>query len=160
MKKFSVASESSDTAMIDITEKEKMLRIATAEGEIKLKRGTIIAIKKKKIKKGDVFEAAKLAAINAVKKTSSLIFFAHPISITATDVSFEFEADQLTLKSRVTVKSIGKTGVELEAIMGVMLSLLTIFDMCKYLEKDEKGQYELVKISNIQVLTKSKQKWT
>jgi len=142
--------------MVDITKKPEVVRIAIAEGIIKLKKETIQAITERKIKKGDVITAAKLAAVNAVKKTPELVFLAHPIPITSVDVSLEVNEEKSTVKSKVKVKSVGKTGVELEAITGVMASLLTVFDMCKYLEKNERGQYEVAEISNIRVIEKVK----
>lgn len=145
-------------SMVDITGKPEVVRVASAEGVIRLKRETVLAIKEKRIKKGDVFIAAKLAAINAVKKTPDLIFLAHPIPITDIDVSLEIDEKQPGVKAVVKVKSIGKTGVELEAVTGVMVALLTVFDMCKYLEKNERGQYDVTNISGIRVVKKIKGK--
>jgi len=142
--------------MVDITEKKDVIRKAIAEGIITLKKETIQRIRNGQIKKGDVLSAAKLAAINGIKKTSDLILLAHPILITEIQVSIEINDDESHLKSTVTVRSLGKTGVELEAVMGVMISLLTIFDMCKYLEKNEKGQYGTTDISDIRVIEKLK----
>ena len=143
-------------SMVDITEKKDVIRKAIAEGIITLKKETIQRIRNGQIKKGDVLSAAKLAAINGIKKTSDLILLAHPILITEIQVSIEINDDESHLKSTVTVRSLGKTGVELEAVMGVMISLLTIFDMCKYLEKNEKGQYGTTDISDIRVIEKLK----
>jgi cyclic pyranopterin phosphate synthase len=142
--------------MADITEKSEILRKATAEGKIYLKNQTIQAIKNEEIKKGDIFSNSELAAINSVKKTSDMIFLAHPIRITEVKVYIEILEEESAIKSTVTVQSIAKTGVELEAIMGVMISLLTIFDMCKYLEKDEHGQYIDTNISEIKIVEKIK----
>ena len=127
------------------------------EGSIKLKSGTLQAIKEKKILKGDVFPAARLAAINAVKKASELILLAHPIAITNVEVNLEIDEDQSAVKLTTKVKSTGKTGVEIEALMGVSVGLLTIFDMCKYLEKNEVGQYTETAISNLRVIEKNKE---
>jgi cyclic pyranopterin phosphate synthase len=148
--------EKSKITMINISEKPEIMRTAVAEGKIKLKKGTVEAIKKKRIKKGDVFTCAKLAGINAVKKTSDLIFLAHPIPITYVNVSLKIDEKESELKSAVEVRSLGRTGVELEAILGVMTTLLTVFDMCKYLEKDEYGQYQVACISDIKVVKKIK----
>jgi cyclic pyranopterin phosphate synthase len=147
---------SSEIFMVDISEKPDVVRMAKAEGKIRLKKETIRTIKEERIKKGDVISAAKLAAINAVKKTSDMIFLTHPIPITDVDVSFEINEDESTIKLAVRVKSFGKTGVEIEALMGVMTGLLTIFDMCKYLEKDKLGQYHMTDISDIRVVEKTK----
>jgi len=148
--------ESSKISMIDITGKPEVARMAKAEGAITLKKKTLQAIKEKRIRKGDVLTAAKLAAINAVKKTPDIVLLAHPIPITAVDVSLEVDERLSTVKVVAEVQSIGKTGVELEAIMGVMAGLLTVFDMCKYLEKDERGQYDVTAISDIKVIEKVK----
>jgi cyclic pyranopterin phosphate synthase len=143
-------------SMADITEKAEILRRATAEGKIYLKSQTIQAIQNDEIKKGDLFSNAELAAINSIKKTSDMIFLAHPIRITEIKVYVEILEEESALQSTVMVQSIAKTGVELEAIMGVMISLLTIFDMCKYLEKDEHGQYGNTHISDINIVEKVK----
>ncbi|MHA1379939.1 MAG: cyclic pyranopterin monophosphate synthase MoaC [Candidatus Helarchaeota archaeon] len=143
--------------MIDISSKKEIVRTAIAEGAIYLKKDTINQIKNRTIKKGDVLINAQLSAINAVKRTSDLIFLAHPIPITKIEVDFEIDDERSLIKTTVSVKSIAKTGVELEAIMGVQIALLTIWDMTKYLEKDENGQYPTTKISNIMVLKKIKQ---
>jgi len=143
--------------MIDISGKPEVYRTAKAEGSIKLKSGTLQAIKEKKILKGDVFPAARLAAINAVKKASELILLAHPIAITNVEVNLEIDEDQSAVKLTTKVKSTGKTGVEIEALMGVSVGLLTIFDMCKYLEKNEVGQYTETAISNLRVIEKNKE---
>ena len=144
-------------SMVDISGKPDVSRMARAEGTIRLKRETIQAIKEKRIKKGDVASVARLAAINAVKRTSDLIFLAHPIPITDVDVSFEVDEERSVVKLATKVKSIGKTGVEIEALTGVLVGLLTVFDMCKYLEKDEWGQYHTTDISEIRVVEKSKE---
>jgi cyclic pyranopterin phosphate synthase len=142
--------------MVYITDKPINVRVAKAEGVITLNRETIQAIQDKRVKKGDVLAAAKLAAINAVKKTPDLILLAHPIPITGVNVEHELDKEKLLIKIIVTVQSEGKTGVELEALLGVMAGLLTIFDMCKYLEKDAQGQYDTATISNVRVIEKLK----
>jgi len=145
-----------EISMVDISNKKDIIRIATAEGKIYLNSITIEKIINKEIKKGDVLTAAQLAAISAVKKTPELITLAHPIPITNINVNFNINKNENYILCTVTVKSIAKTGVELEAIMGVMMGLLTILDFTKYLEKDEKGQYPTTKISDIRVIQKIK----
>jgi cyclic pyranopterin phosphate synthase len=142
--------------MVDITDKPEIVRVAKAEGTITLKPGTLRVILEKRVKKGDVLTAAKLAAINAVKKTSDLILLAHPILITGVNVWIEIDEGRADIKVITQVQSQGKTGVELEALLGVMAGLLTIFDMCKYLEKDTQGQYDGTNISNVRVIEKLK----
>lgn len=149
--------ENSKISMIDISEKKEIQRTAIAEGRIFLKKNTIKKIRSKTIKKGDVLINAQLSAINAVKKTPELIFLAHPIPISNVNVEFDINEDKSFIKTTVSVKSIAKTGVELEAILGVQIALLTIWDMTKYLEKDEMGQYPSTKITDIVVLKKIKE---
>ena len=147
----------SKISMVDISEKPDTVRVAKAKGKIRWKRSTITAVKEMKIKKGDVSSAAKLAAINAVKKTSDLIFLAHPIPIMDVEVTFDIDDEHSVVELETKVKSFGKTGVEIEALMGVMAGLLMVFDMCKYLEKDEFGQYLKTEILEIKVVEKRKE---
>ncbi len=120
-------------AMIDVGKKGVTRREAVAEGSIILKPSVIFAIKKKKIAKGDVLEAAKIAGILAVKKTPSLIPLCHPIPIEYADIEFSFQKQKINI--RATVKGEAKTGMEIEAIMAVSIAALTIYDMCKPLDK-------------------------
>lgn len=141
--------------MVDITGKKEVYREAEAQGLIILKPETIAAIKEEKIPKGDVITVAQLAAINAVKKTADLILLAHPIApITSIDV--KLNVIERGVEASVTVKSIAKTGVELEALVGVTTALLTVFDMCKQFEKDEQGQYPSTRLVDIRVTRKIK----
>ncbi len=140
--------------MIDISEKDTIPRIASASGKIKLKKETIARIKAKKIEKGDALTIAKVSAINAVKKVPELIPFCHPIPITNVDIDFEIEEE--TIKVICRVKSIAKTGVEMEALTGVNIALLNLWDVVKRYEKDDKGQYPTTQIYDIQVVKKIK----
>lgn len=140
--------------MIDITEKKFAERTAKASGKIILKEETIEKILKKEIKKGDVFETAKIAGINAVKQTPLLTPYCHQIPIEFTDFKFETGKNEITVFC--TVKSVSKTGVEMEALNGVIIALSNIWDMVKYLEKDEKGQYPTTRIEDIKVIEKVK----
>jgi len=143
--------------MIDISEKESILRIATASGNICLMSETIERIKNKNLKKGDVFTIAKIAAINAVKKVPDLIPLCHPIPISNIEIDFNHEDDNI-IKVTCTVKSISKTGVEMEALMGVNIALLNIWDVVKMYEKDSEGQYPLTAITEVKVVEKIKKK--
>ena len=142
--------------MIDISEKEAIPRIAKASGKITLKKETIDRITTNKIEKGDVLTIAKVSAINAVKKVPDLIPFCHPIPINNVSIDFEFEENTI-IKVTCVVKSIAKTGVEMEALTGVSAALLNIWDVVKMYEKDEKGQYPSTLISEIKVESKIKQ---
>ena len=140
--------------MVDISGKEEVERVAEASGRIRLRRETVEAIKNGKIKKGDVLACAEIAAILAVKRTPEVIPMCHPINIDAVDVNFTLGDDFVDAK--VKVKSKGKTGVEMEAIHGVAVALLTVWDMVKGEEKDETGNYPHTKIEEIRVLRKEK----
>jgi cyclic pyranopterin phosphate synthase len=140
--------------MVDITDKPPVFRTATATGCIRLKRSTVEAISSGNIKKGDVLTVARMAAILAAKDTPRLIPLCHPIPLTGLDVNFELEEDLVRATVRVT--SVGKTGVEMEALTGVSVALLNIWDMVKYLEKDETGNYPNTKIEMIRVSEKRK----
>lgn len=141
--------------MVDISNKRDVARRAIASGEIQLKPKTIEAIKNRQIVKGEVLETARIAAIMAVKRTSSAIPMCHQIPVTGIDIQFEIGSD--AIKAIVEVKSVGKTGVEMEALHGVSVALLTVWDMVKSAEKDETGNYPSTKIMNIAVLEKFKE---
>lgn len=141
--------------MVDISEKHDIFRCATATGEIQLRPETIAAIRNMEIEKGAVLETARIASVIAIKNTSSVIPMCHQIPITGIDVQFDLGMEKV--KVTVEVKSIGKTGVEMEALHGVSVALLTIWDMVKSVEKDKTGNYPSTRIKNILVLEKIKQ---
>ncbi len=140
--------------MVDISGKVDVARRAIAAGDIRLKRETLEAIKNRKIVKGEVLETARIAAVMAVKKTPLTIPMCHNIPITSIDIGFDIGEDTITAIAEVT--SVGKTGVEMEALHGVSVALLTIWDMVKSAEKDATGNYPSTEISNIRVLEKQK----
>ncbi|MEM3926500.1 MAG: cyclic pyranopterin monophosphate synthase MoaC [Desulfurococcaceae archaeon] len=140
--------------MADITSKDESLRVATATGFIKLRPETIERIKNNLVEKGDVLTISSIAAIIGVKNTSLLLPLTHNIPITNVDVKYEIAENGIRVF--VTVKSTAKTGVEMEALMGVATALLNIWDMVKKYEKDEKGQYPDTAITEIKVLEKIK----
>ncbi len=140
--------------MVDITPKTEVLREAIAEGIIKLRKETIELIKSGRIEKGDVLTVAKIAGILAAKNTPQIIPLCHQIPLTNVDLSFEVNSE--SVKARCIVRTIAKTGVEMEALVGVTTALLTIWDMVKKYEKDEKGQYPHTKIMEIKVVSKVK----
>lgn len=141
--------------MVEIGGKEDVKRIAKARGAIKLRKETIELIKAGKVEKGNVLTTAQIAAVQAVKKTPELIPLCHPLLITGIDVDFFFTEYEVI--AEVEVRSLGKTGVEMEAITGVATALLTIWDMVKAVEKDEKGEYPVTEIRSIKVLEKRKE---
>ncbi len=140
--------------MIDISGKEVVHREAEATGRINLKRDTIEKIRSGEIKKGDPLPAAEIACILAVKKTPDILPLCHPIPITSVDAEFQIADDHIEARCRVTADY--KTGVEMEALTGVAAALLTIWDMVKYLEKDEDGQYPSTVITDVKVTEKRK----
>ena len=140
--------------MVDISDKEIVHREAVATGRIQLKKETVEAIKGGRIEKGDPLSAAEIACIQAVKKTPELLPFCHPIPVTSINAEFELGEENLGASCRVVADY--KTGVEMEALTGVSVALLTVWDMVKYLEKDEAGQYPTTAITGIRVVEKRK----
>ena len=141
--------------MVEVGEKSNQIRSAKAYGKIKLNRNTIALIKDNNIKKGNVLTTAQIAAITSIKNTSNIIPLCHPLSITGITIDFDIHED--TIETVVKVNSMGKTGVEMEAITGVSVALLTIWDMTKSVEKDDNGQYPDTMIYDIKVLEKTKE---
>jgi len=140
--------------MIDISEKKEILRVAVAQGVIKLRKSTIERIRSETVEKGDVFEAAKTAAFTAVKKTWELLPYCHNIPVEG--VKVDFFTGERELRVRVEVKARAKTGVEMEALTGVSTALLCIWDMVKKYEKDRTGNYPETEILKIRVVEKRK----
>ena len=143
-------------AMVDISDKPKVFREATATGTVKLKPETIRLINKGKIAKGDPLYTAKIAGILAAKKTSTLIPLCHPLPLTNVEVEIRV-LDKSTVQVTSTVKTKAQTGVEMEALVATAVSLLTIWDMVKQYEKDAEGQYPSTVIENIRVMKKIKE---
>lgn len=140
--------------MVEVGAKPDQKRRAVASGKIFLDANTIKMIKSEEIKKGNVLTTAQIAGIQAVKNTSSIIPLCHPLSLTGIEIDFKVDTHEITCTC--TVNTIGKTGVEMEAITGVSVCLLTIWDMVKAVEKDEDGQYPNTRISEIKVIKKEK----
>lgn len=132
---FTHFDESGNAVMVDVTEKAVTARIAVAEGTILCNRAIIEAVRSQNIKKGDVLGVARVAGIMAVKQTALLIPMCHPLLISKTSIDFEIDEERYAIKAVCTVKIEGKTGVEMEALTGVNIALLTIYDMCKAVDK-------------------------
>ncbi len=141
--------------MIDISKKEPIIRIASASGKISLKKDTIERIKTNNVQKGDVIIISKIAGINAVKKVPDLIPLCHPIPIDNVSLDIIIENEH-SIRASCTVKSTSKTGVEMEALTGVNVALLNVWDVVKMYEKDDKGQYPETIITDIKVDKKIK----
>lgn len=134
--------------MVDVTEKKETEREAKACGRIKMSPGTYEVIKSGQGPKGDIFTVAKIAGIMGAKKTHELIPLCHPLAITHVDVSFSFIDKESTVEITSSVKTKGQTGVEMEALTCVMLTALTIYDMCKAIDKSiELGPFYLLEKS-------------
>lgn len=133
--------------MVDVGLKPDQVRIAKAEGFIKLNAEAVRLIKENNIKKGDVLTISEIAGIQAAKKTAELIPLCHPLQITKIDVKAKLEKGGVKVNS--LVKCIGKTGIEMEAITAVSVALLTVYDMCKAVDKN-------MIIEKIQLLEKTK----
>jgi len=142
--------------MVDVGAKEEVVRIARASGVIHLTAPTMRLIKEGNVKKGNVLATARIAAIQAAKHTWETIPLCHQIPITGIDV--EFEVGETDIKAIAEVRSVGKTGVEMEALCAASAALLTIWDMVKAVEKDETGNYPETKITDILVDKKIKAK--
>jgi len=140
--------------MVDVTKKPDVTREAVAKGRIYLRRETLQAIREGTALKGNVLATARVAATMAVKDTSRLIPMCHPLPVGGITVDFE-ELDG-SIEAAVTVRTYGKTGVEMEALTGVSIALLTIWDMVKSAEKDAYGQYPDTRIDAIRVVEKRK----
>ncbi len=141
--------------MIDISEKPIVKRKATAEGTIKLRKETIHAILDGKVKKGDVIEISKTTGIQWAKRTWDLIPHCHQIPLEY--VEADAEIGEESIKFRCEVSASYGTGVEMEALSCVSGSLLNVWDMVKYLEKDKTGNYPETRISEIRVTEKTKE---
>jgi cyclic pyranopterin phosphate synthase len=140
--------------MVDVSAKNIVSREATASGAIYLKTETLQAIASGTAIKGNVLATARVAATLAIKDTARIIPMCHSIPIHGIDIWFEQSEESIT--ARVRVVSEGKTGVEMEALVGVSTALLTIWDMVKSAEKDENGQYPVTRIEHIRVDEKKK----
>ena len=134
--------------MVDVSDKPVTHRTATATGSIQVSPEIMAAVKSGNVKKGDVLGVARVAGIMGVKRTSELIPMCHPLPIQKCSVDFETDEDAGVIRVFCTVKTEGKTGVEMEALTAVSVAALTIYDMCKAVQKD-------MRIENIRLLSKS-----
>ena len=135
MEKLNHFDEHGNAVMVDVSEKNITARTAVASGQIHVSREVFDAIVHGTAAKGDVLGVARVAGIMAAKQTSSLIPMCHPLMISKCQVDFELDEENLAVKAICMVKVSGKTGVEMEALTGVSVTLLTISDMCKALDK-------------------------
>lgn len=124
-----------NAVMVDVSEKEPTFRTAVAEGKIRVSQPVLDAITGHTAAKGDVLGVARVAGIMATKRTADLIPLCHPLALSHASVDFTILEEERAVLARCTVKLSGKTGVEMEALTGVNVALLTIYDMCKAIDK-------------------------
>ena len=134
--------------MVDVGEKPRTKRIARAQARVYLAPETFRLVRDGGMKKGDVLAVAQVAGIMAAKKNSELIPMCHPVAITSADISFELDAERHTITISAEVGCTGETGVEMEALTAVSAAALTVYDMCKALQKD-------MVLTNIRLLEKT-----
>jgi len=148
MKELSHIDESGRPKMVDVSSKPDTQRRAVAKGVVRMKAATLEQIKQGKTRKGEVLTTAQLAGIMAAKKTPELIPLCHPISIDEVGVEFELDEKNSAIEITSTAKSTGRTGVEMEALTATAVAALTIYDMCKGVDRG-------MKIENIRLVKKS-----
>lgn len=148
MSKLTHFDTSGRSTMVDVTQKPETVRQATASATVTMKPETFNLIMAKNIKKGDVLAVAQVAGIMAAKKTSALIPMCHPLNLTSVAMDFIGLQENNQIEIRATVKITGKTGVEMEALTAVSVAGLTIYDMCKSVDKE-------MTLSDIGLLEKS-----
>lgn len=135
MGELSHFDESGASRMVDVSDKETTLRSARASGLVRMRPETLKLVQDRRLSKGDVLEVARLAGIMAAKRTGELIPLCHPLGLDAAEVSFApVEPDGIRVDSRVTTR--GRTGVEMEAMVAVSVACLTIYDMCKGIDRE------------------------
>ncbi len=143
---FTHFNEQGRARMVDVSEKAPTLRTATAAGTVRMLPSTVDAIRRGGIPKGDVLAVAQVAGIMAAKRTSDVVPMCHPLALTGVDVRFALRDDAVDIEATVRCK--GETGVEMEALHAVSAAALTIYDMCKALEKG-------MEITDIRLLAKT-----
>ena len=148
MNDFTHFNESGRARMVDVTEKSETQRTAVAAGRVLVNRETFELIKTGGMKKGDVLTTAQIGGIMGAKRTSDIIPMCHPIFISGIDIDFEMDEEACAVNITATAKCTGVTGVEMEALTAVSVAALTVYDMCKAVQKD-------MVISDIRLLKKT-----
>lgn len=148
MKKLTHIDKEGRAKMVDVTEKPLTRRKAVARGSVYMKPETLKLIQDKKVPKGDVLSVSRIAGIMAAKKTSEIIPMCHPLNITSVNLDFDIDNKKNKIDIKAKIKITGQTGVEMEALTAVSAAALTIYDMCKAVDK------EMV-ISDIMLIEKS-----
>ena len=140
--------ENGAARMVDVSEKKDTVREAVAAGCIHMSAECFALVKEGSMKKGDVLSVARVAGIMGAKKTSELIPLCHVIGLTGVELEFRMNEEDFSIEARCTARTVGKTGVEMEALTGVQVALLTIYDMCKAVDRG-------MVMSHIRLLKKS-----
>ena len=135
MKKLSHIDEEGKAVMVDVSKKKETRREAVASATVKMKPETLKLIMDKEVPKGDVFSAARIAGIMAAKKTPTLIPLCHPLNIEAVEVDFKTDEKKSEVRILTKAKITGRTGVEMESLTAAAVAALTIYDMCKAVDK-------------------------
>ena len=148
MRKLSHLDDQGRARMVDVSDKDITSRIAVARGTIHMRAETLALIRANKIEKGDVFSVARVAGIMAAKKTSELIPMCHPLNITSVEIDLTPAENPARVEIEASVRVSGQTGVEMEAMTAVAVAGLTIYDMCKAVDREMSiGEIRLVKKS-------------
>ncbi len=147
MKKLTHTDEKGKAKMVDVSQKPDQVREAVASGFIRLQAETVELIRQNQLKKGDVLTVAQIAGIQGAKRTSELIPLCHPLQLWKIDVKCTLQENGV--EAECTTLCIGKTGVEMEALTGVNIALLTVYDMCKAVEQQ-------MVIENVRLISKTK----
>lgn len=134
--------------MVDVTAKDETRREATARGKVIMRPDTVRAIEEGAVKKGDVYSVARIAGIMAAKRTGEMIPLCHPLQLTDVDVDFSADREKGEILIEATVRMVGRTGVEMEALTAASVAALAVYDMCKSADKD-------MVISDIKLIKKS-----
>ena len=136
MEKLTHFNEKGQSRMVDVTQKDETIRVAVAVGKVLAKLETLQLIADRKFSKGDVLEVARIAGIMATKRTADLIPLCHPIPITGVEVSLSINQASQSIEIEAEVQAIGRTGVEMEALTAVSTAALTVYDMCKSVDRE------------------------
>jgi cyclic pyranopterin phosphate synthase len=148
MAEFTHLDDKNRARMVDVTEKEPSLREAVAEGTVFMKPETVREIETGKVAKGNVYGTARIAGIMAAKMTGNIIPMCHPLELTGIDIDFTADPERGEISIEARVKTVGRTGVEMEAMTAVSVAALTIYDMCKSADRE-------IVLSEIKLLKKS-----
>jgi len=147
--KLSHINDQGEAAMVDVSAKPVLLREATARGEIRLQRATLELIESQKIAKGNVLATARVAGIQAAKRTGELIPLCHPLPLTHCEVNFEVPDSKDRIVITASAKVAAQTGIEMEVLTAVAIAALTIYDMCKAVDKK-------MRITDVELVSKTK----